>query len=302
MRLSCLLLNIALAAACLAAEDDEVVVGPLTLDPQEQFQRFGQMNFDQMLYQNDGNATVGEQRLRARVDLQLAEIDRVCQLSDAQKAKLQLAIRGDLQRFFSEAALLRIKFDKLMKEKGNDANGFNNEVWQQMWQDIQPLQMRMMRGLTEAQSSLLKKVLRKTLTSEQLREYDALIAERMRFRYEASIAVTLHNLEEVVALSGGQREALTRLLLEMTPPRQSGQYDMYLVLFRLGALPTEKLEPLFAPAQWKSLKAHIDQYRGVQVSWVEAGIIEQEDVVETWVGAGVLDRQDVTDPPAQPEP
>src|SRR6187200_3138955 len=116
-----LLLAGLLTVAGYAAEDDEVVVGPIAPAQPDQMQRFGMANFDQMLFQNDGNATLGEQRMRTRVELQLADLDRSCSLSDAQKQKVQLAIRGDIQRFLSEAAVLRLKFDKLAKnQKLND--------------------------------------------------------------------------------------------------------------------------------------------------------------------------------------
>jgi len=280
MRLHLLTMLLAglLAASALAAEDDEVVVGPITPDPQQQFQNFGMPNFDQMLYQNDGNPTTAEQRMRTRTELQLAEIDRVCRLSEAQKQKLQLAIRGDIQRFLSEAGVLRIRFDKLMKDqKANDPNAFN-EVWQQMWQDMQPLQLRMMRGLTSTPESLLMKVLPQTLTTEQQREYRVVTAERERFRYESGIAVSLHQLEEAVALTEKQREELTKLLLAMPTPRQNGQYDMYVILIRLSAIPEKKVKPLFGADQWKSLDAHLAQYRNFRQSWVEAGILDPEDV------------------------
>jgi len=282
MRLTLLttLLGCLLATAGFAAEDDEVVVGPITPNSQEQFQRFGMPNFDQMLYQNDGNPTLAEQRMRTRVELQLAELDRVCQLSEAQKKKLQLAVRGDIRRFLSEAAVLRNKFDKLMKDqKANDPNAFN-AVWQQMWQDMQPLQLRMARGLTSAPTSLLMKVVPQTLTTEQQRQYQAVASERERFRYEASIAVSLHQLEEVVALTETQREELTKLLLALPAPRRTGQYDIYVILIRLSAFPPEKLEPLFGADQWKSFSAHLAQYRNLRKSWVEAGILDEEDFAQ----------------------
>jgi hypothetical protein len=120
------LLVVLFFSAGFAAEDDEVVVGPITPNPQEQFQQFGMPNFDQMLFQNDGNPTLGEQRMRARTELQLAELDQVCQLNDAQKQKLQLAVRGDMQRFMSDVAALRQRYEKLMKDQqANDPNAFN---------------------------------------------------------------------------------------------------------------------------------------------------------------------------------
>jgi hypothetical protein len=271
------LLVVLLVSASFAAEDDEVVVGPITPNPQEQLQQFGMPNFDQMLFQNDGNPTLGEQRMRARTELQLAELDQVCQLNDAQKQKLQLAVRGDMQRFMSDAAVLRLRYEKLMKDQqANDPNAFN-VVWQQMWQELRPLQQRMAAGLTSAPTSLLIKVIPKTLTSEQQREYEAVAAERRRFRYEASIGVSLHQLEEAVALTEKQREELTTLLLAMPAPRHTGQYETYVILCRLEMMPNEKLEPLFTADQWKSLRLTLDQYRNVRQSWIEAGILDAED-------------------------
>ena len=51
MRLTLLttLLGCLVATAGFTAEDDEVVVGPITVNPQDQIQRFGMANFDQML-------------------------------------------------------------------------------------------------------------------------------------------------------------------------------------------------------------------------------------------------------------
>lgn len=268
-------------SAAIAAEDDEVVDGPIGRQPQEAEDLAFQIgNFDQQLFQNDGNRKRGEERIRIHADLQMAEIDRVCGLSDAQKQKLQLAARGDIQRFLNEAEVLRLKYDKLMREKNANAPNGVNEVWQQMWQDLSPLQTRMANGLTSGPTSLLMKVLSQTITPEQQRAYEVVAAERRRFRYEASIAVCLHQMEEAVALSNSQREELTKLLLEMPAPRTTGQYEMYVILIRLGAVPTEKLKPLFNDDQWKAFKGRVDQYRGVRDGWIQAGILDAEDFPE----------------------
>jgi hypothetical protein len=66
----------------------------------------------------------------------------------------------------------------------------------------------------------------------------------------------------------------------MPAPRHNGQYDMYVILIRLAALPSQKLKPLFEASQWKSLKGHLDQYRNLRKSWVEAGIFDEADFAE----------------------
>lgn len=267
----------AVSSGTAASEDDEIVVGPIAANAETQLQQFGFPNFDQLLFQDGGNAKQSETRMQNRIELQLAEIDRVCQLSEPQKQKLQLAARGDRQRLLSEAAMLRLKFEKLMKgQKGNDPNAFN-EVWQQMHEELQPLQMRMARGLTFDPKSLFMKVLPKTLTAEQQKAYDAVASERLRFRYEASVASSLHQLDDVVVINEKQREGLTTVLLAMPPPKQSGQYNVYVIWMRLGMVPEEKLKPLFNADQWKTLKAHLDQFKNIRQGWIDAGIIDAED-------------------------
>jgi hypothetical protein len=208
--------------------------------------RIGVGTFDQMVFQHDGNASNVEQRILTRAELQLAELDHVCQLTDQQKRKLQLAIQGDIQRLLSEAAPLRLKFNSLVKE-GMLAGPNAMEIYQNLHLELRPLQTRVQMGLTDGPEALFTKVLSRTLTPEQQSLYARTINERRRFRYEASIAVWLLNLEEVVYLSDSQRETISGLLLAMPPPRQVGQYETYVIFGRMGAIPKETLEPLFSP-------------------------------------------------------
>ena len=280
---SWLLMSLLLAATVAnAAEDDEVVVGPIVNNPQLQDVEFGQVNFDEQLFESEGDSAKAIERLRNRTELQLAEIDRTCQLSAAQRQKLQFAASGDRLRFLGDVEVLRGKFNKMMKEQkqnANDPNAFN-EAFQQMWQEMQPLQMRIARGLTADQKSLFSKVLATTLTSEQRAAYQAVIDERRRFRQQAIVASTLRQLEDSVLLTEKQHEELTKLMLALPPPKQTGHYDQYVVLIRLSFLPPEELEPLFEAKQWKSLKLHLDQYRQYKQPWLDAGILDPEDFPE----------------------
>ena len=285
------------ATVAVASEDDEIVVGPIATNPENQLQHLGFPNFDQILFQDGGNAKQSETRMQNRIELQLAEIDRVCKLSEPQKQKLRLAANGDRQRLLSEAAIMRLKFEKLMKgQKGNDPNAFN-EVWQQMHEELQPLQMRMMRGLTSDPKSFFMKVLPKTLTAEQQQAYEAVTLERHRFRYEASVAASLHQLDDVVVINEKQREAISKVLLAMPPPKQSGQYNVYVIWMRLGMVPEEKLEPLFEAEKWKTLKAHLGQFKNFRQAWIDAGIIEAEDFAGLTIEAPASD-----DPAAKEKP
>ena len=271
-----LLLVFALAAsACLAADDDMVVDGPiLPNDAQQQQMHFGVADFDQWLFQPSGNARQAQQRMETQVKLQLAELDRIGELTAAQRQKLELAARGDLQRFLDEADALRRKFNAAVKKDPNAAN--------EMWQLIQPLQARQARGLT-GPGSLLAKVIPTTLTPEQSLKYEAVTGERRKFRYQASVAVALHQLESTVALKDAQRDALRKLLLELPAPKAFGQYDHYLIMYRLAMMPPDKIQPLLDARQWTAMKRQLDQQRGMREFLIQQGMLTREELAEPFL-------------------
>jgi len=261
-------------AASFAADDDEVVEGPIAVNV-PQAMHFAAANFDQWMFQPSGNAQQAQQRTATQVKLQLGELDRVCQLTAAQRDKLQLAARGDVQRFLDEVEVLRRKFDAVK----NDLNAAN-----QMWQEIQPLQARQGRGLT-GPGSLLTKIIPSTLTPEQAVHYDAVISERRKFRYRASIGVALHTLEGTVPLKHEQREVIQKLLLDLPAPQAFGQYDHYLIMYRLAGLPPERIQPLLDARQWTALKRQLDNYRGMREFLIEQGLLSREELAEPFLAA-----------------
>jgi len=267
---------VALVAACLplayatAAEDDMIVVASPANDPMELVD--WEQNFNQWVFPGCENPEAGRQRIETQVKMQMTEIERSCQLTDHQRQRLQLAARGDVQRFLDQVEALRRKFKAAAPDQ--------QEIGQ-MWQEVQPLQARQARGLT-GPDSLLAKLLPRTLTDEQSKEFDAAQNERRRFRYEASIAVALHTLEGSVALTSAQRQTLTKMLLELPPPRVFGAYDQYLINYRLASLPpSAKLQQVFDARQWQALQQPFAQARGMRQNLIEQGYLSQEDLDAT---------------------
>jgi hypothetical protein len=252
-----------------AADDDEIVisVSPKTPDV-ENFEA----NFDQWIFPGCADAAAGRVRIETQVKLQLAEIERSCQLTDEQRERLELAARGDFQRFLEQVEALRRKFEPIKHDQ---------QKMGEFWQEIQPLQARQARGLT-GPDALLAKVLPRTLTEEQGKQFDVAQNERWRFRYEASIALALHTLESSVALTSEQRRTLTKLLLDLPPPRVFGQYDNYLVNYRLANMPpAAKLQQLFDARQWQALQQQFAQARGMRQHLIEQGYLPREDLDPT---------------------
>ncbi len=222
-------------------------------------------NFDQWVFQGSGNAAAGRTRIKSSLQVKLAELQRVCNLTDAQSRKLSLAAQGDLKRFFDEVEVVRQKFLKVR----NDQNAFNN-----IWQEIHPLQQQQQAGLF-GDTSLFGKTIRKTLTEEQRAKYQSVLEDRRRFRYRAAIDVSLHTLTNTVALRNEQHEAVFKLLAEDTqPPQIFGQYDQYFVFYSLAKLPNAKLKPLFDDRQWKLLQQHLQQGRGMESTLIQQGMID----------------------------
>ena len=249
-----------------AARDDEVPPPP---EPNQQ-NHFVQVdaNFDQWVFQGSGNAEASRQQIKSRLKLQIDEIDRVCKLNKDQKDKLMLAASGDAKRFFDQVDEVRKKF---LANK-NDQNAMG-----QIWQDIQPLHMKLASGLF-GDKSLFGKTLRSTLDTRQSTDYKAIADERKQYRYRASIEVALATLENSIALRDQEREALIKLLVEETrPPETFGQYDYYFVMNRLSKFPESKIKPLFNERQWKLLRQQFNQARSMEPLLVRNGVILLEN-------------------------
>ena len=257
------------AARGFAAPDDEELV-PEAVAVNRNF-TVNESNFDQWMFQGVGNAGAGRERIKVRLNLQLDELDRVCGLTEAQKQKLALAALGDTKRFFDEVEEVRKKF----LEVRNDQNAF-----QQIWKDIQPLQLKFAAGLF-ADKSFYAKTLHKTLNAEQAAKYRAVSDERRRFRYRASVEAAMAMLENAVPLRHEQHEALVGILLDKTqPPATFGSYDYYLVMYRLASLPEKDVRATLDDRQWKLMQQQFQQARAMRGMLVQNGAIAAEDASE----------------------
>jgi hypothetical protein len=197
-----------------------------------------------------------EHTFESLLALQVESVTRACELSDAQRAKLELAGRGDMKRFSRSLEQLKEKF----RQVGQDQQKFN-EIAQQVF----PLQMKMQTGIF-GDSSLYRKIVKQTLNPEQSVLYEQQERQRRMFRYEAKIELVMSNLETTIPLRAEQRQRLVKLLLDETePPKESsGQYDYYVVLCQARKLGEAKLKPIFDDAQWQTLKRALDQSRGIE--------------------------------------
>lgn len=212
-------------------------------------------NFDQWVFNNQGNAGSVRNRFESLLGLKIDFVDKACGLTESQKKKLQLAGRGDIKRFFDRVDEKRRKFLSVKRDQNNI-----NEIFQ----EIQPLQFEI-QGEHFGDGSFFSKTLVRTLSTDQTAMYNKAMRERMQFRYRAKVELAVAILDNAVGFTADQRKKFVDLVVKETEaPRRFGQYDYYVVLYQTAQIPEAKLKPIFDDNQWKILSRQIQQGRGME--------------------------------------
>lgn len=262
------LLGVSLAAANAQNEDDE----PMEL-PQVQIQNWEvqENQFDSWIFQNLQTVVAARAKLNQMLTLKIDDVDRACQLTETQRKKLFLAGRGDVLAFLDQVEVVRKKFLLVRK----DQQKFN-----EIWQDISPLQMRFQAGLY-GDDSLYQKTLRNMLKGEQLSKFSAIDDERRKFQYRAKVELVVAMLENALPMRDEQRQRLITLILDETkPPRSYGQQDYYVVMWNISKVPEAKLKPMFDEAEWKIMNQQFQQVRGLEQWLKQSGVLAKDEVEE----------------------
>jgi hypothetical protein len=224
--------------------------------------------FERWVFQQDGTASRARQRLESLLATQIENIDRACRLTDAQKKKLQLAGRGDIKRYFDRYERVKRKSQLLERDEQN---------FQEIQRDINPLRVTLLRGLFD-EDSLLIKSLPNTLTGEQFTRYGTMARQRRASLHRASIEQAIALLQRGMPLRDAQRrELITLMTNETKPARTSSQYDCYVLLLQLGRLPEAKLKPLFGETQWEMVNRQLAQVKELEPMLRQSGQLSDED-------------------------
>jgi len=228
--------------------------------------------FDQWVFQNLQTVAAARKKLDQMLSLQVEDVDRACQLSTVQRKKLELAGRGDMVQYFEQVEVVRKKFLLVRK----DQQKFN-----EIWQDISPLQMRFQAGLF-GDESFYQKTLRNMLKGEQLSKYTQVDGERRKFQYRAKVELVVAMLENALPMRDDQRQKLITLIVEQTkPPRSFGQQqDYYIVMWNISKIPEKTLKPMFNDTEWKVLNQQFAQVRGMEQWLKQSGALPKDEVEE----------------------
>ncbi len=222
----------------------------------------------QWVFQTQQTVPAARKHAENSLNIQVDFVALIGTLTDEQRAKLELAGRGDVHRFFED-------FNKLLK--ATPLGQMPQQQWQEVWQKMQPLQVRYMNGL-HGQKSLFRKTIPSTLSEDQLHAFQVIETERNRRRYLATVKATLATIEGKIPLTARQREQVIALVMEKTkPPRAWGQgyYRYHVVLYQMSTI-EDDLKPVFRDDEWKLMTKILQQGQMVKHMLRQQGGIEFE--------------------------
>jgi hypothetical protein len=147
------------------AQDDATVEEPPTAEPPSPGPAPVDQTFDTVVFggHSPDAASMVRGRLQRNLRRKLALLGRVCDLSVAQKEKLDRAGRGDIKRLFEQVEEQRTKF--------KDAGAVTAMAVKRLASDTADLRFALRTG-PFGDESWFEKALRRTLSPEQIEKYD----------------------------------------------------------------------------------------------------------------------------------
>jgi hypothetical protein len=200
--------------------------------------------------------------VRMRID----EIERACELTEAQRQKLRLAGAADIKRFFD-------RVDDIKRQStGHDNNLLNSA--------IQPLAAELQSGLL-GDRSFFAKTVKRTLSEAQAAKLDAFIRQRDLSRYHAMVGWYVVQLSKSLGLSDIQRQQLVDLLVKDTsPPKkysQGSQWFHWFIGFQASSIPESRIKPVFDEVQWEMFSRQFVQAKKME-HWLKSnGFISDDE-------------------------
>ncbi|MFM9964746.1 MAG: hypothetical protein ACKV2Q_26365 [Planctomycetaceae bacterium] len=199
-------------------------------------------------------------RMETNANVEIETVARQVLLTEAQKKKLKLAVRGDIEQFISRVAELRPKLT---------SKPMTPQEYAEFIRELQPLRMTQQFGVI-GENSLFRKTLRNTLNDEQRVRWQALERERQRTVIESAI-LTWERMANGVKIPVASRQKFVEVLVEYgNLPETRHTYITYVVLVEAGKL-EDRLKPIVSEEIWEKLQVQIAQAKQVEVSLRKSG-------------------------------
>jgi hypothetical protein len=200
-----------------------------------------------------------DKRIMAILDNEIRAIDQHCQLTEAQKKRLQLAGRGDIARWQNRITELRHKY-------------VGKEIDQQQHAEVMR-ELQSFRQLPQTgpfgEFSLLLKNLRNTLTDEQRERYQTLVRERAAQAVEN--ALRQFDANSASTLQGENRKKFIDTLIEHGRFSETqSPYMQYIVWFEAGRI-QDRLKPLLSERQLAAFQQQVTNAKRVEQTLRQSG-------------------------------
>jgi hypothetical protein len=235
----------------------------------EQFEQW----FDQMVFRRAGGLEQARQQVERRLDARIRKLEQMCGLTPAQKKKLGIAGRRDIQRLFDSIEEYRDKMNRAREER---------DRFIALLRELQTQQVQIVRmhdGDPLDNSTLLGKTLRTML------EKNAPVGEEAKALYRSRVVWVAPQFDEWLGLSRQQHLRFVTLIVEETPPLKFyGEYTTYAVMFQLSRLPEEKLTRILDPGQMRLLHDRFLEARTYEKVLVAKGYLASASTDESQPG------------------
>jgi len=210
--------------------------------------------FDRWMFGNGHTASGRRNELYSQLTDRILDVDKMCQITELQRVKLELAGRTDIARLYDQVELVR---DKFLRCQGDPQQ--LNEIFA----DIRPIQIRLRAGIFN-DNSMFAKALRAVLKTEQRANLLIADKERRQFKYDAVVLMAIGMWDEAVSLSDAQRYQLMGLIVRETkPPRAFAHLDYHYVLYQTMAIPEDRFREVLNPQQSRRLQGLFRDFRTI---------------------------------------
>ena len=211
-----------------------------------------------------------------RIDLTV----RTCGLSHPQRRMLEMALESDLRRVAGEIDAVRDGYIGT-SEEDMDIAAFQA--------DVEGCRQVIARAL--GPGSLLARMVEDVLEPAQAEVRQRWQHGRRESRWRATVAAALEPLDESLALSSSQYEAVEAFLLEAMPPLRvdavggsRAPLPVPLAYHRLASAEAGRLENVLDARQWRVLRACVEPCRRVTIGLMDQdhGIIHAGPPTPAW--------------------
>jgi len=198
------------------------------------------------------------EKVRLRFDMfnsaAMRALDEKLEVRDDQKQKLELALKGDQQRFLKKVD----EFSEVLASVAKDQNKY-----QELYSQNAGKLMNEYRNMASIEGGIFfKKTLDKVLDRDQLevyQKYRHADKQATEYRY---LKMGMQSLCETLGLNSKQRKQVWALIVEETrsPPNSTTLLNARGILNQFLQIPEARLKPVLSPFQWKRVSQYFKTF------------------------------------------